>query len=51
MQASDFILLCKFALLSGSTLINEKTYKEINSLAQGNDLSPLMAIIYMHDLE
>jgi len=47
----DLMKLLKLAILNDTTFIKDTTYVQQNGLAMGNNLSPLMAIIYMHDIE
>ena len=47
----DFQSLLKLCIFSDKILINNILYKQKSGLAMGNNLSPILAIIYMHHIE
>lgn len=51
MANKDFTSLLKLAILSDVILIHASFYKQNKGLAMGNNLSPLLAIIYMNFIE
>ena len=51
LHTEDFKSLIKLSISSDIIVINNKIHKQKSGLAMGNNLSPLLAIIYMHYIE
>ena len=51
MSGKDFEALVHLCLTSDTVLINGKGYKQKSGLAMGNNLAPMLAIIYMNELD
>ena len=51
MSGKDFEALVRLCLTSDTVLINGKGYKQKSGLAMGNNLAPMLAIIYMNGLD
>jgi hypothetical protein len=47
----DFDTLVRLCLSSDNVLIEGTGYKQKSGLAMGNNLAPMLAIIYMNDLD
>ena len=51
MSNSDFETLVHLCLESDSILIDGKGFKQQSGLAMGNNLAPVLAIIYMNEID
>ena len=51
LSGKDFEALVRLCLTSDTVLINGKGYKQKSGLAMGNNLAPMLAIIYMNELD
>ena len=51
LELRDFEKLLRLSITTDTILINDKGYSQKNGLAMGNNLAPMLAIIYMHKLD
>ena len=51
LSKNDFKTLINLCALSDKIIIDNKIHKQKTGLAMGNNLSPMLAIIYMHHIE
>ena len=49
--SKQFLLLVRLSLTSDTVLIENKPYKQRSGLAMGNNLAPVLATIYMNELD
>ena len=47
----DIVTLLRLATCSDTVIINDNCYKQRRGLAMGNNLSPFLAIVFMHHIE